>query len=154
MRVSDLMKRDVHCCGADDTLAQAAAVMWDHDCGCVPVVSPERVVIGMLTDRDVCMAALTTGQRLSELRVSRSMARTVKLVRPEESVERAERIMWESQVRRLPVVDGARRLVGIISLNDIARHLEPSIGGTTNGLSGEAIALTLAAVSEPRPRPS
>ena len=82
------------------------------------------------------------------------MARTVKLVRPEESVERAERIMWESQVRRLPVVDGAGRLVGIISLNDIARHLEPAIGGTTNGLSGEAIALTLAAVSEPRPRPS
>src|SRR5690606_28351921 len=68
MQVRELMTRDVQVCGPRDDLNRAAQIMWDHDCGVVPVVDSERRPIGMVTDRDVCMAAYTQGKPLSAIR--------------------------------------------------------------------------------------
>lgn len=120
MKVSELMKREVFTCHTDDTLNTAARVMWEKDCGCVPVIDDENRVMGMLTDRDICMAAYFEGARLEDLKASSAMSKTVFACKPDQMIADAERIMRINQVRRLPVVDDGNHLLGILSLNDIA----------------------------------
>jgi CBS-domain-containing membrane protein len=118
------MTRAVITCDAEDTLAAAARRMWDRDCGCLPVVDAHGHVVGMITDRDVCMAAYTTGKPLSELRVAAVMARSVATARPDDSLQDAERTMRQHAVRRLPVLDEGARVIGILSCNDLFRDAE------------------------------
>lgn len=77
MKVEQLMTRNPKTCGPDEPLEAAARLMWDHDVGCVPVVDKGQVV-GMITDRDVCMAAYIEGARLNTVPVSRAMSTTVR----------------------------------------------------------------------------
>jgi CBS domain-containing protein len=150
MKVFEVMTRRVHSVHHGETLATAAAVMWDHDVGCVPVLGDDGSVVGMITDRDICMAALTRGTRLCEIEVASAMSRRVHACAPEQSLAEAGEIMRLDRVRRTPVVDRAGRLIGLLSLGDLAReavhqrrrkHGEPMDAG---------VATTLAAVSEPR----
>ncbi len=142
MRVHEIMTREVKRCRADESLAAAARIMWENDCGCVPVVDGDERVIGIVTDRDVCMAAYTQGKAPSEITVDAAMAHAVATCAPDDPVDDAERTMQRRQVRRLPVVDGAGRLVGILSLNDLARFARAE----GDGLSAIAVEQTLAAV--------
>lgn len=121
MNVEALMIRDVKTCGLGDTLHQAAQIMWEQDCGCVPVTDEKSRVLAMLTDRDVCMAAYFQDRPLGTLRVSDAMSNQIYACAPGDSIQDAERVMRERQVRRLPVTDPEGRLLGILSLNDIAR---------------------------------
>ncbi len=77
MKISQIMKTDVEVCAIDDNLAAAASRMWDCDIGCLPVVDDAGQVVSMITDRDICMAALTRGQALHEIPVSAAMAKEV-----------------------------------------------------------------------------
>jgi CBS domain-containing protein len=121
--VRDVMTRDVATCSPDASLTEAARVMWVRDCGFVPVTEGESgPLCGVVTDRDVCMAAYTQGKTLSEIPVRTAMATHVATVREEESLSRAHALMRERHVRRLPVVDADRRVVGVLSLNDVALH--------------------------------
>jgi CBS domain-containing protein len=145
MNVEKIMTRGVKTCGPEDTLWTAAQIMWENDCGCVPVVKDNKVV-GMITDRDICMAAWTQDARLSELRVSPVCSHEPLLCSPHDTVAKAEEIMRTRQVRRLPVVD-ENRLVGILSLNDIARtaveahdHKGAAAHAVTPAQVGEALA--------------
>lgn len=122
MKVAELMTSEVYCCGPGDGLNVPARAMWELDCGCVPVVDEERRLVGMITDRDVCMAAYTQGRPLSEIAVDSAMARVVHTCSPKDALTTAEKIMAESQVRRLPVVDTDGTLMGILSMRDIARR--------------------------------
>lgn len=149
MRVQDLMTTNVLSAGPDDTMNEAARAMWERDCGSIPVLDADGCVLGMITDRDICMAAYTTNRPLDQLRIRDAMSRKVHAARPGDSLANAEKLMWEKQIRRLPVVDGDNRLIGLITLNDIVRKFQPSFGGLGNGLTSEAVALTLAAISEP-----
>jgi len=88
----------------------------------VPVVDQDGVVVAMLTDRDVCMAAFTQGRALGDIRISSAMSKSVWTCRPEDDVKLAEERMRHHRVRRLPVVDAEGRLVGILSLSDLARE--------------------------------
>lgn len=153
MRVSDIMTTDVVCCRLDETLDRAAQLMWDHDCGAVPVVDNLDEVIGIVTDRDACMAAYTRGVRLADVRVGDVMSVGVETCRPGDSLQAAEGTMRVKQVRRLPVVEDGR-LVGILSLNDIA--LARARGEAERGApSSDEVADTLAGVSRhPEPRSS
>nr|MDJ0867006.1 CBS domain-containing protein [Myxococcota bacterium] len=121
-RVADLMRTDVRSCTPDDSLREAARSMWEGDCGCVPVIALDGSgrVVGMITDRDVCMAAYTGGGRLAETPVREAMATRVYTCRAEDRVSVAEERMRSAQVRRLPVVDEAGRLQGMLSLADLA----------------------------------
>ena len=89
MTVEQAMTKQVWCCGANDRLNRAAQLMWDHDCGCVPVVDENNLAIGMITDRDVCMAAYTTNLPLSSLRVGDIMARPAIGCGPFDTVDHA-----------------------------------------------------------------
>jgi len=120
MKIGTIMTRDVVTCPVDATMAQAARIMWDRDCGCVPVVGTDGHLVGIITDRDLCMAALTRDLPLTRMAVREAMRREPHACTAEDDVGRAHRIMRERQVRRLPVVDRTGHVAGIVSLNDLA----------------------------------
>ena len=123
MKVAELMVEEVTACSPDDALNRAAQIMWENDCGCVPVVDRAARLIAMLTDRDVCMAAYTRGGTLKEIKVSAAMSSELFACRPDDDLLEAQKMMREQQVRRIPVSDDSGRLVGILSLNDVARAI-------------------------------
>ncbi len=124
MKVSELMSTDVKACSPHDTLNRAAQLMWENDCGVAPAVDEHMRPVGMITDRDVCMAAYTQGVRLADATVERVMSRNAHTCAPGDDLTVAEKTMRERRVRRLAVVDKEGRLVGILSLSDIAREAE------------------------------
>lgn len=119
--VRAFMSDVVYSCSPEQALNVAAQLMWEHDCGAVPVVAEQGKLVGIITDRDICMAAYTKGIPLSAIPIRDVMARHVHGCNPDDSLERAAALMADAQVRRLPVIDATRRLIGIISLADIAR---------------------------------
>jgi CBS domain-containing protein len=149
MKIQDVMTIDVVTCKPTDSASHAARMMWEHDCGVIPVVDDEYRPLGMLTDRDVCMAAYTTGRSLADIRVEEVMSGNVQTCCPEDSIGKAELSMQDRRVRRLPVVDGDKRLVGILSLNDIARRAAQDQGRKHESIAMEHVAETLASVCEP-----
>jgi CBS domain-containing protein len=151
MQVEQIMSRPVQCCRPDDSLARAAEFMWHHDCGALPVVSGDGVtrIVGMLTDRDICMSALFQNKPIGELRVSNAMAKNVHTCRETDSIAAAEQIMRESRVRRLPVVDAEGTLVGLVSLADLAQEAARERSTNRREVSRTEIGDTLAAICEP-----
>jgi CBS domain-containing protein len=152
MKVKDVMTTNVACVCCDDPLSFAAQLMWDRDCGSIPVTDAggERIV-GMVTDRDICIAAWSKDSAPSSIKTSEAMSKTLYTVAPEDSVANAENLMLSRQVRRVPVIDAAQRLVGILSLADIAsasRRIGPRTAESE--IAPAAIAATLAGISRPR----
>jgi CBS domain-containing protein len=148
--VRQLMTRNPRTCQATDSLHRAAQIMWDVDCGCVPVVDAEGKAVAMITDRDICMAAYTQGGSLGQLPVSSAASRTIVSVREGDTLQTAENVMQEHRVRRLSVIDDAGRLVGILSMSDLARYAK--FGAADAARSAEPLAKTLAVISAPSPR--
>lgn len=121
MLVEQIMIADVSACLAGDTLQAATQQLATRSCGALPVVEgPERVLVGIVTDRDISLAALRTDHPLSRLRVADAMTSDPRTCRPDDSLFTIERAMREVRARRLPVVDGERRLLGIVSVADLA----------------------------------
>lgn len=133
-------------CTGNHSLSHATRLMRERDCGAIPVVDGENQVIGMLTDRDVCMAAYIQGRPISALLVGSTMSRNPIVCLPDDTLGDAARAMTEKQIRRLPVVEH-RKLVGIIALADVAIALREQRGKPV--LSAVALAHTLAAISRP-----
>jgi len=153
MKVKELMNESVKSCSTFTTLNSAAGIMWDNDCGCVPVVDNEGHVVGMITDRDISMAAYTQGVALTASLVTSAMSKQVFSCRADDDITTAEKIMRDKQVRRLPVVDANNRLVGIISLNDIAREAErEQASRATRQVTDSEIARVMEAVCAPHHR--
>jgi CBS domain-containing protein len=150
MNIGQLMTHNVRACSSEDTLDTVAQIMWDNDCGCVPVVDAQRRVVGIITDRDVCMAAYTQGASLRALRVSGAMSKEVFSCKPEDTLAAAEELMRAKQIRRLPVADADGLLVGIVSLNDIAREAEHERSQAKREVTTDEVGLTLAAICSPR----
>lgn len=148
MNIQEIMSKPAVTCRPSDTLNTAAQLMWEHDCGAIPVVNDDNSVVGMITDRDICMATYTRGSAPQAIQISEAMANQVFSCHPDESLEAAERLMSDKQVRRIPVVDGDNHAVGLLSLNDIARYAASS--RKKNGIDRE-VTQTLAAICQPRP---
>jgi len=150
MRVEQLMTREVQTCRPEDTLEQAAQLMWDFDCGSLPVCSGDgrSKAVGMITDRDIAMCAMFHPKLLRDLPVSEAMARNLRVCRPTDSVEDAESVMRDAQVRRLPVVDSDGRVVGMISLADLAREAVRESGSAAQEITETQVGDTLAAICE------
>ena len=148
MDVSQIMNTKVQACSSSETAARAAQIMWDNDCGAVPVIDERSQVKGIVTDRDLCMAAYTTGRPLHEIPVMSAMSRELFTVTPRDPLSAVQRLMREKQIRRLPVIE-AGRLVGVISLSDIARRAGSSGTRGDSELSAARITETLGAISEP-----
>ena len=152
--VAELMSREVHSVRLGDSLNTAARLMWEHEIGCLPVLSHDGHLVGVVTDRDVCMGAYTTGKTLHETTVDTAMSCRAVACRAHDSLHAAEELMRDQQVRRLLIVDDAGRLVGLLSIEDLVTHFEPSYEGASRPLGGDAIAWTLAASSKSRSRRS
>ena len=145
MQVKEIMATSVATGSIDGRLNDVAQIMWDRDCGSVPIVDAEGRLAGIITDRDVCMAAYTQGQPLYEIPVGRVMATHVLVCHIDDSVDTAEQLMREGQVRRVPVIDNDGRPVGLVSVTDLARasaHLR--------GPRAPHVVETIAAVAAPR----
>lgn len=142
MKVTQLMVRPVRWCLPTDDLNVAARLMWEGDCGCVPVCVVDAdgapQVIGMLTDRDVAMAAYTQGRPLVEIAARTAMAHDVVTCRPTDPVAQALLVMQTQRLHRLPVVEAEDRLVGILSLSDIARAAARETALQSNGKDVDA----------------
>lgn len=147
MKAREVMTAPAITCRLGDNLNTAAQLMWEHDCGAIPVVDDSDALVGILTDRDICMSAYTQGQPLRAIAVQKAMARQVFTCGADDSLHEVERLMSEKQVRRVPVVDVDERVIGLISLNDIARFVAAT--GPGNGFDHE-LTHTMAAICEPR----
>jgi CBS domain-containing protein len=119
MKVREIMTGAAASCGMETNLAAAARIMWDKDCGSVPVLDKEGRVVGMITDRDICMALTTRNRLASDVLVGDVINGAVQTCAPDELVSDALKTMKAEQLRRLPVVDSEGELVGIISINDV-----------------------------------
>lgn len=119
MLVKEIMTHDVQLVSPEDSLQTAAQVMTVYDFGMVPVGENDRLV-GMLTDRDITTRAVARGLHPGQSRVGEVMSPEVNYVFEDETVEDVARSMSELQIRRLPVLNRKKRLVGIVSLGDLA----------------------------------
>jgi CBS domain-containing protein len=150
MRVQDIMTEAVKACGPDTNLAEAAAAMWEADCGTIPVVADGEKVIGMVTDRDIAVALGTRDSRASDIAVSDVMSEEVYACHPEDDIHTALKAMRKDKVRRLPVIDNDGVLQGILSINDVALHAEKFDEHRTVDLTYEDVVNTLKTICEHR----
>jgi CBS-domain-containing membrane protein len=152
MKVAEIMSREVGCVTADAHANDAACVMWECDCGIVPVVESNETkrLVGVITDRDVCMAAYTQGKTLGEISVRTAMSTELLTCSADDPLSIAEDRMRSAQIRRLPVVDAAQHLVGVISLADIAREAKRPSRTQRPDIQPREVADTLAGITEPR----
>lgn len=132
MRVSEAMTRDVRVANAEETIEQAARLMAGLDAGALPVGEDNRLV-GMITDRDIAVRAIAKGKG-PQTKVRDVMTSDVKYCFADQEIDDVTRNMGEIQVRRLPVVDRDKQLVGILSLGDVA--FSASDGAAGDALSG------------------
>ena len=154
MRVRDLMTPTVQTVLARDTLDRPAQIMWDHDCGAVPVVDDDGHIVGMLTDRDICMAAHFRGQPLTSIQVGTVMSREICACQADDQLIDAERLMSTRQVHRLPILNQDGTVAGILTVSDIARRRPRLLGDSGRQRTGwnAEIIETMMAIWEPRHR--
>ncbi len=140
MKVSEVMTKAPAYCRADTSLGAAAEIMWNHNCGFLPVVSPQQSVVGVITDRDMCIAMATRNRLPDQITVQEVSSVLIHSCHPDDDVRAAMETMADKKVRRLPVLDADGKLEGILSVDDIILHM----GSQANGsLSPEYILSTL-----------
>jgi CBS domain-containing protein len=145
------MTKSVRYVRRNEALSAAAKIMWDCDCGTVPVLEEtgERVV-GMITDRDICMATWSRDAAPSSIPVSNAMSKDLYYCSSSDDITTAETLMRSQQIRRLPILDSSKRLVGILSLADVARRTaRPGARGADADIRPDELALMLADISQP-----
>jgi CBS domain-containing protein len=119
MLVQDVMIDDVHCIAPDASIAEAAQMMADLDIGALPVEAEGRRVAGIITRGDILIRVVAQGRDPQTTRVADAMSADLFTCTPEDPVEDAIRAMEEHQVRRMPVLDGEGRMVGLVTLADL-----------------------------------
>lgn len=134
MRAGEVMTSDVVTVRPDATVREAASMMHDLNVGALPVCDGRRLV-GIITDRDITVRATADGMRPDRTPVHAVMTDEVCWCFADDSVEAIEREMAEQQIRRMPVVDSAKRLVGMITLGDLATDRAPGTENTLRSIS-------------------
>ena len=132
MKIQDVMNRDPKLISPDATLRHAAQLMKECDCGILPVADGDRLV-GMVTDRDIAVRCIAEGKG-PDTKVREAMTHEVKYCFDDEEAQHVAQNMAEIQVRRLPVMNRDKRLVGIVSLSDLARK-EPQTATALHGIA-------------------
>ena len=149
MKVQDVMTYNVQTCRPETNLADAAMRMWRGDCGILPIIADGQKVVGVITDRDICMSAATKHRDPTNIRVKEVMSGKVYGCSCDTDIQEALKIMQQKQVRRLPIIsaeDG--RLQGILSMNDVALKAKADREAE---LSAEDVENTLRAICAHRP---
>jgi len=147
MRVKEIMTPDPTCCMPTDSAQAAARIMRDEDTGIVPVIENEQSqkLVGVVTDRDLCMNVVAEGRDPRSVLVGECMTSPAVACPPDAPVAKATKVMKENQVRRIPVVDGELKILGIVSMADIVRRGRVDTVETYH---------TLKSISEPTAEPS
>jgi len=154
MKVKSVMNRQVATCIPTDSLGAAAEIMWTKDCGIVPVVEAgSQRLLGVVTDRDLAMAALLSNRPSDAVRVGDAMTTKLFTCGEEDDLREAHDTMREHLVRRVPVVDDKGRLAGLVTLSDLVQEAFATRAAAAARRQREC-ARTLAAVSRPREKGS
>src|SRR5262245_30361369 len=126
MKIKHVMTKDPTCCVPSDTAQRAAKIMRDEDTGVIPIIENEqsRKVVGLVTDRDLCMNIVAEGRDPCATHVHESMTTAVVGCSPQDSVNKATELMRENQIRRIPVIDDQHQLVGIVAMADIVSRAD------------------------------
>lgn len=146
MNVKEVMSREVRTIRMVDRLDAAARIMWEHDCGIVPVVDGNQGLVGVVTDRDLCMASYTQGRPLAEISATAVMARAVRTCKPDDALAAVLATMQQVQVHRLPVVDARGVVVGMLAISDLVRLAQ----SRPLAIDASGVLKTLAAIVAPR----
>jgi CBS domain-containing protein len=150
MQIKQIMTSSAATCRPETNLAAVAKIMWDRDCGFVPVLDAAGKLAGVITDRDICIASATRRLLPEQITAAQAMKRqSIQTAQPEDTAEKALATMKQFQVRRLPVVDADGTVRGVISMNDIV------LASKQKGApaAGEIVS-TLAAICAHRPTAS
>jgi CBS domain-containing protein len=150
MIVAELMTENPVSVGLKQPLGEAARIMWECDCGALPVIDDAQEVRGMITDRDICMASWLQHRAPQELAVEGAMSERLYYCLPTDTLSTAEGLMRTKQVRRIPVLSADGHLLGILSLADIVKA---TWFASDMGLLASDVTLTLADICRP-PLPS
>lgn len=148
MKVQDVMTSNVKSCRRDASLAEVAAMMWENDCGTLPVLNDAGQVIGMITDRDVAIAVATKDRLAAEIKVNEVISGSLYSCASGEDIRSALKTMQHEKVRRLPVINEDGLLQGILSMNDIVLRAEEAKGKYEPELSYGDTMKTLRAICE------
>jgi CBS domain-containing protein len=127
MKIRDIMSANPGCCTAEDSAQNVAKMMCDLNVGSIPVVADResRTLVGMITDRDLCCSVLAHGLDSKTTMVREFVSYSPVSCREGENVDRCEHLMQEHQIRRIPVVDGQNRVIGIVAQADLALKDKP-----------------------------
>lgn len=128
MKVKEIMTRDTKTCELNASLTEAARLMWDGDCGILPVLKDGKELVGVITDRDICMAMSMRDANAAAVSTEEVITGDVYSVAPDDDVQKALQTMAKHQVRRLPVVSADGDLKGLLSMNDIVLKAEEPKG--------------------------
>jgi CBS domain-containing protein len=146
MKVKEIMTPNATAIWLTESLADAAKLMWDNDCGVLPIIKDGRKVIGMITDRDICMALAMRDTNPSSVSVEQVMSGQVYAVKPEDEVDQALQEMQEHRIRRLPVVNPEGELEGMLSMNDIVLNAKESNAGPAESIRDSDVVKTYQAI--------
>lgn len=140
MKVREIMTQEPMCCIPEDSAQKVAKMLLEHNIGSMPVVLDQQShkLVGIITDRDLCCSIVAQGLDPKTTTIARFITTTPTSCRDGENVEKCEKAMQEHQVRRIPVVDGEGRCIGIVSQADLALKDKP-----------EKVAKTVAEISKP-----
>jgi CBS domain-containing protein len=147
MTIEQIMTPSPATCGPTDNLAQVVERMWDADCGIVPVVDDAGRLLGVITDRDICVATATRGMAPGDMKASDMVRGHAITCRPDDQLQTALTLMKQHRVRRLPVTTKEGILHGVVSLNDIAL----AAGGKETATAADILAAIKAIAAHPLP---
>lgn len=143
MKVKDAMMRTPVSCRPETNVGAAVEMMWFRNCGMLPVVNEDEKVIGVVTDRDICIALGTRNRLPGEITIADVSPGKLFCCRGSDEVRTALGVMAKAKVRRLPVVNDQGKLEGILSMDDVVRHAEPGTLGKVSDLSYDDVMETL-----------
>lgn len=143
MKVKDVMMRTAAGCSADTNLGAAVEIMWNRNCGILPIVDAQAKVTGVITDRDICIALGTRNRLPGEIAAGEVATGKIFCCNPEDDIRAALTTMAQAKVRRLPVINTEEKLEGILSMDDVVLHSEAGRAGRPVDLSHEEVVETL-----------
>jgi CBS domain-containing protein len=149
MRVKDAMAKTPVFCNLETNLSAAVEMLWNHNCGILPVVDAQRQVVGVITDRDIAIALGTRNQLPAEITVAAAATRKVQTCKPTDDIHLAIDTMAEKKVRRLIVVNEQNQLEGILSMDDVVLSAGSKTGEKPD-LSSDDVLRTLKTLYSPQ----
>jgi CBS domain-containing protein len=148
MKVKDLMTGKPWHCLTETNLGSATELMWNANCGCLPVLSVDGKVTGVITDRDICVALGTRNRVAGDVTVAEVMSDKLYSCAPDDEIHLTLQTFREARVRRLPVVGRDGSLVGVLSIDDILSRAEPKALGKEPELSTDEAIRTFRSITQ------